>query len=437
MNFLSKKFFPKEILLKHFNTLFSLNKWQLILGTFIAAEFFTFVLNSIQSLILWKFWSFELILIGTIDALFIVSILAPLVITLTSQTAKYAEYRRKAEEEAKTQAELSEGEKKFRLYLENSVDVITVIDSNGYVIYESPSSKKNFGYEPAELIGRSAFEFIHPDDIKTVLDLFTRAIKKPYSENSIELRFLKKNGDWANVRVSGKNMINDPIIKGIVLNVFDITERIKIETQLKKSIAEKDTLMKEIHHRVKNNFMTVSSLLFLQSELVNEPKVTEIFLECQNRIRSMALIHEKLYQSETISEIDVYSYVQRLVSYIQSSYITGSTHVLINLEIDQSIKLEPEKAISMGLILNELLSNIFKYAFNGKESGTVWIELLKNGDRYFLIVKDNGIGLPDEFNISTSNSLGFKLVEMMTAQMNGKLSISGKNGSEFKIEFPV
>ncbi len=437
MNFLSKKILGKEILLKYFNTLFSLKKWQLILGTFIAAEFFTFVLNSIQSFIWWKFWSFELILIGTIDALFIVSILAPLVITLTSQTAKYAEYRRKAEEEAKTQAELSEGEKKFRLYLENSVDVITVVDANGYVIYESPSSKKNFGYEPADLIGRSAFEFIHPDDIKTVLDLFTRAVKKPFSENSIELRFLKKNGDWASVRVSGKNMITDPIIKGIVLNVFDITERIQIETQLKKSIAEKNTLMKEIHHRVKNNFMTVSSLLFLQSELVNEPKVTEIFLECQNRIRSMALIHEKLYQSETISEIDVYSYVQRLVSYIQSSYITGSTQVLINLEIDQSIKLEPEKAISMGLILNELLSNIFKYAFQGRESGTVWIGLLKNADKYFLIVKDNGIGLPEEFNISTSNSLGFKLVEMMTAQMNGKLSISGKNGSEFKIEFQV
>lgn len=436
MNFLRKKLLKKEKLLRHFNTLFSLKKWQLLLGTFIAAEFFTFSLNSIQSFIWWDYWSFDLILIGTIDALFIVSILAPLVITLTSQTAKYAEYRRKAEEDAKAQAQLSEGEKKFRLYLENSVDVITVVDANGYVIYESPSSKKNFGYEPADLIGRSAFEFIHPDDIKTVLDLFTRAVKKPYSENSTELRFLKKNGEWANVRVSGKNMIPDPIIKGIVLNVFDITERIKIETQLKKTIAEKDTLMKEIHHRVKNNFMTVSSLLFLQSELVNEPKVTEIFLECQNRIRSMALIHEKLYQSETISEIDVYSYVQRLVSYIQSSYITGSTQVVINLEIDQTIKLEPEKAISMGLILNELLSNIFKYAFQDKESGAVWIELFKKINKYYLIVKDNGVGLPKEFNISTSNSLGFKLVEMMTAQMNGKLSISGRNGSEFRIEFP-
>jgi two-component system, sensor histidine kinase PdtaS len=437
VNFLSKNFFRKEKFIKKFLLLFSLKKWQLLLGTFVAAEFFTFVLNSVQSLIWWHFWSFELIIIGTIDALFIVAVLAPLVIGLAIQTTKYSEYKKKAEEEAKAQAELSEGEKKFRLYLENSVDVVTVIDANGYIIYESPSSKKNFGYDSADLIGRSAFEFVHPDDLKIVIDVFKGAIQKPYSSKTVELRFLKKNGEWANVRVSGKNMISDPIIKGIVLNIFDITERIQIENQLKKNIVEKDMLMKEIHHRVKNNFMTVSSLLFLQSELVNEPKVTEVFLECQNRIRSMALIHEKLYQSETLSEIDVHSYVQRLVSYIKSSYITGSTNVSINLEIDHSIRLDPEKAISMGLIINELLSNIFKYAFKDKESGNVRIELFRRGDNYNLMVKDNGVGLPKDFNISSSNSLGFRLVEMMSAQMNGKLIISGNNGSEFKIEFPA
>lgn len=407
------------------------------MGIVLAAEIFTFIMNSVQSFIWWNYWSGELILIGTIDALFIAGILAPLVIALVTQTARYAEFRRMTEAREKEQAELSEEEKKFKHYVENSIDAVTVVDANGYIIYESPSVKRIFGYDPQDLVGRSAFEFIHPDDLKFALDIFSKAVNKPFSTNELEVRFLKKNGEWAYIHISGKNMITDPVIKGIILNVSDTTERRAIEDQLKKSIAEKDTLMKEIHHRVKNNFMTVSSLLSIQAEMLNDTKVNGVFLECQNRINSMALIHEKLYQSDNFSEIEIHSYVQRLISFIQSSYIGNGTLININLHIDNSIKLETGRAIAVGLILNELLSNIYKYAFPKSCEAEVHISIFKKNNFYNLTVKDNGAGFPEEFDISTSRSLGLKLVQMMTLQMHGSLEMSGKNGAEFKIEFPV
>ncbi|PKL84042.1 MAG: hypothetical protein CVV24_01925 [Ignavibacteriae bacterium HGW-Ignavibacteriae-3] len=436
MRFPFDKFLYKEKLLKLFYSLFSLKKWQLLAGTIFSAVLFAFIMNSIQSFIWWNYWSADLILIGTIDAIFIAGILGPILIALVGQTVKYTEYKRRVEEEARANAKLSVEEKKFRLYIENSVDAVTVVDTKGIIIYESPSVTRIFGYAPGELIGRSVFEFIHPGNLKKTLDLFKRASKEPFSVNIIELQFLKQNGEWAYIRASGKNMIPDPIIRGIILNVTDISERVEMESRLKRTIDEKDILMKEIHHRVKNNFMTVSNLLYLQADLVNDPKVTEVFLECQNRIKSMALIHEKLYQSETLSEVDIHSYVQRLISYIQSSYINTSANILIDLDINPAIKFGTEKAISIALIINELLSNIFKYAFPSNQNGIVQIRLYKETDNYRLTVKDDGVGFPEEYNAALSNSLGLKLVKMMSEQMRGNFTINSNSGTEFKIDFP-
>jgi two-component sensor histidine kinase len=183
--------------------------------------------------------------------------------------------------------------------------------------------------------------------------------------------------------------------------------------------------------------MTISGLLYLQSELVNDPKVTQVFLECQNRIKSMALIHEKLYQSDNLAEIDIQSYLQRLISFIHSSYLNSINNVTINIDIESGIRLGTEKAISLGLIMNELLSNIFKYAFPSVESGKVAVRFFKKENRYHLFVKDDGVGFPEGYNFSTANSLGLKLVNMMSEQMKGKFAIVNNGGTEFKIEFPA
>ena len=437
MKFLQKDISIKEKFVKISITIISLKNWQLIVGAVITAELFTFILNSLQSLLWWSFWSPELIMIGTIDALFVAGVMAPLLIVIAGQITKYQEYKKKAEAEAKLHAVISEEEKKFKLYVENSTDTVSIIDSFGYFTYESPSVKKNYGYETVDLIGKSVFEFIHPDDIKFALDAFSNVVRVPYFEKTIEVRFLRKDGTWAHVRTSGKNMIDNPDINGIILNNVDITQRVEIENQLTKSIKEKETLMKEIHHRVKNNFMTVSSLLYLQSEISNDPKITEILTECQNRVRSMALIHEKLYQSETFTEIDVNGYLQRLVSFIQSSYVIGSEEITINLDIDTEIRLVPGRAISLGLIINELLSNTFKYAFPSTRNGIVDIKLFQKLDQYFLTVKDNGVGFPEGYDLSNSTSLGLKLVQMMTEQVKGKFSVNRNGGTEFKIIFPT
>lgn len=212
-------------------------------------------------------------------------------------------------------------------------------------------------------------------------------------------------------------------------------ERKLAEIEIKESLDEKIVLLKEIHHRVKNNLQVISSLLYLQSKNLTDDESISIFLESQNRVRSMSLVHEKLYQSENLAKINLRLYIGDLVRFLFRSYKTNPGIIKLNLDIED-VALDVNSAIPCGLIINELVSNSLKYAFPNQEKGEIAVKFRsKNEDQYNLLVSDNGIGLKEYFKKPDKKTLGLQLVDTLVDQLHGKVDINGKIGSEFNISF--
>ena len=213
-------------------------------------------------------------------------------------------------------------------------------------------------------------------------------------------------------------------------------ERKKIEEKLSASLAEKEFLVKEIHHRVKNNLQIITSLLNLQSAGIKSKKVKDKYTESIGRIKSMAIIHELLYRSKNLSSIKIKDYLEELVLYISSTYNLGKK-IQVDLGVDVVHKfIDLDKAIPCGIIINELLSNAFKYAFtHRKQDGVITIYFSENKGRYTLTVSDNGIGLPKSMNVKTSSTLGLQLINSLVEQLSGELSMRSNKGTSFTISF--
>ncbi|MDY7022534.1 MAG: sensor histidine kinase, partial [Cyanobacteriota bacterium] len=212
-------------------------------------------------------------------------------------------------------------------------------------------------------------------------------------------------------------------------------ERNETEMQLKNSLQEKEVLLKEIHHRVKNNLLVVSNILDFQADYTESEEVIEILQESQKRIESMALIHEKLYQSTGLNTVDFGDYIQDLVSQLMESYDQSSD--LIELELDtDSILLNIETAHPCALIVNELVSNAFKHAFPDNRSGKIWVELHQNLEQdVILTIRDNGIGFPENFDFRSVDSLGMELISTLVDQLEGNLEMIQDRGTTFCLTF--
>jgi two-component sensor histidine kinase/CHASE2 domain-containing sensor protein len=205
---------------------------------------------------------------------------------------------------------------------------------------------------------------------------------------------------------------------------------------LKGLLEEKDVLLKEIHHRVKNNLQVISSLLNLQSNAIDDASMRQVFAESRNRVRSMALIHEKLYQSGDLSRIDFEDYLRALTTGLQTSFGGRSTAVRILVEVE-GIKLSVDSAVPCGLIVNELVTNCFKYAFGDGRSGEIHIGLRRSEpSRLQLVVSDNGIGFPKSLDFRNTESLGMQIVTTLTEQLEGTITLRNGVGTTFEIQFP-
>jgi two-component sensor histidine kinase len=214
----------------------------------------------------------------------------------------------------------------------------------------------------------------------------------------------------------------------------DISEQKKAERQLKSIIREKEVLLKEIHHRVKNNLQVISSLLSLQSAHADDQRTVELFRESQNRVKSMALVHERLYRSENMIEVDFGEYVRTVVVQLARSYGTGHVNCFVDAD---DVHLSVDAAIPCGLIVNELVSNALKHAFPGQDAGQIHVSLraLPNA-RMELSVKDTGIGFP-EGDFRTYTTMGMMLVTSLTEQLGGTVDLERNNGSQFIVRFPA
>ena len=212
-------------------------------------------------------------------------------------------------------------------------------------------------------------------------------------------------------------------------------KRREAEEFLKKSLEEKEVLLREVHHRVKNNMQIISSILRMQSRTIEDPKLKDFLQESQNRIHSMALIHENLYNNDTLANIKFANYVQSLSGNIARTYANRKADIRFDFNIDDAY-LPIDAAIPCGLIINELVSNSFKYAFNEKIKGTICIYFSALEDSsYKLIVCDDGVGVPKDLDITKTKSLGMKIVHKLIKQIDGELETDFSNGTKFSIKF--
>ena len=313
-------------------------------------------------------------------------------------------------------------------------------DADWTMIYISAGSEMVTGYRPDELIGvadRSFLGLVHVDDRDSLRENRASSIDAGTECRNIYRIVGKANQvRWVLDSASGV-LADDGTVKFIDGFIQDITESRGIEEQIKASLREKEAMLKEIHHRVKNNLQIVSSLLNLQIERVSDSLTLEALRESQNRVRSMALVHETLYRSGNLGRIDLAEYISALCAHLFRSFGVDSTFIQLTLNVVNT-SLDMERAIPLGLITNELVSNALKYAFPRGRSGVIRVDFqIASEDSYVLIVADDGIGLPEAFDSKQPTSLGLQLTRDLVQQLSGILTIVRTPGTAFHISFPL
>jgi PAS domain S-box-containing protein len=335
----------------------------------------------------------------------------------------------------KAEQALSESEEKFRGLVENANDAIYIITPLGFQ-YVNAAFERLTGYTSEEICKKS-FNFwniIHPKDVKMIRrrEEARRIGKKVPSR--YEFRILSKDGctkivEPATVQIGEKG---ETKVMGMLR---DVTDRKHAEEKIKASLKEKEILLREIHHRVKNNMQIISSLLRLQSRAIEDKRMVEMFKESQNRIRSMALIHEKLYQTEDFTKVNFAHYIKSLTVHLFHTYKVDLNVVKMNAQVED-VFLDINKAIPCGLIINELVSNALKHAFPNGRKGEILIRLVSRKDKKTkLTVNDNGIGLSQKIDFREPETLGLQLVHDLVRQIDGSIMMSRKGGTKFSVEF--
>jgi PAS domain S-box-containing protein len=293
------------------------------------------------------------------------------------------------------------------------------------------------GYTRDELIGNNA-RLLYPsqEDYEYVGAEKYRQIQEQ-EVGTVETRWRRKDGVVRDILLSSVPLDSSDWNRGVTFSALDITERKAAEEKQKSLLREKEILLAEVHHRVKNNMQVITSLLNLQAEEVPDDYIRKLLDDSRNRIQSMALVHEQLYRSKEYSSISFDGYINQLGSTLFSLYQIDFKHVKLVVEA-ADISLDLERAIPCGLILNELMTNSLKYAFPDGRAGEIRINLQVDNGGMKLRVSDNGIGLPEKFNIRQTKSLGLQLVLLLVEHdLQGKIEVECVNGTSYRIEFPV
>jgi len=236
--------------------------------------------------------------------------------------------------------------------------------------------------------------------------------------------------------LNARKVLEDEDRQMILLAMEDITERQQAQEQILTSLREKEVLLREIHHRVKNNLQIISSLLSLQSNRIADPQASEGFEDSQNRVRAMSLVHEILYQSDNFAKINFAEYAQNLVTNLFSSYTTHSNAIALKVDVQPDIVINTDKVVLCGLIMNELVTNALKHGFPEGRSGEILVTLSASpGDLLTLTVGNNGESLPADFNLQNLQSMGLNLVMTLIQQLKGTLELERSDKTIFKITF--
>ena len=374
---------------------------------------------------------------------------------------------RKQAEEA-----LHKSEKLFQSLVDNILDAVLIIDWKGKILLANKAAAELGGFKSEkEVLGLNALDFIHPSYKASVIkDL--ALVKLDKGEFFKTYKMVTKNGEERWIESIGTKIKFRDNTADLV-SLRDVTERKQAENELRKhrdhleelveertselvtaneqlkreiakrtraeeqigaSLREKEVLLKEIHHRIKNNLQIISSLLYLQSQYISDERVLALVKESRSRVESMALIHDRLYRSENLARIDFADYTQKLTTDLINSY--GIDPAAITLKTDVDALLGIDIAIPCGLIINEFVSNSLKYAFPEGGRGEINVELHSDTEGTFtLIVRDNGIGIPKDLDFRKSESLGLQLVCTLVDQLEGTIELDRSGGTAFTITF--
>lgn len=338
-------------------------------------------------------------------------------------------------EREKVKEMLVDSEEKYREIFNNAYDMISLVSITpeglpGNFLEVNDVVIKRLGYNKEELLNMGPMDIVDPSESEEFLNNIK--IIKSKKQHEFSTYHITKDGKRIPVEVSVHvfNLRGENVVLAIVR---DITERKKSEEELEHSLHEKEALLREVHHRVKNNLQIISSLLSLQSDLV-ENEFRDILMTSQSRIKSMAMIHEKLYKSSDLTHIHIKSYIENFISDLILLYGVNTSLIKTHIEVDD-LQIGLDTAIPLGLIINELLINIFKHAFPTGQKGNIFVNLNSEGDLYILKISDDGIGLPENVSPENIESLGLQLVSNLVNQLDGTMSISRDNGTTFQILF--
>ncbi len=330
--------------------------------------------------------------------------------------------------------DLQLNERRFKALVQDGSDMIAILDDQANYKYVSPTSLRVLGYLPEKLVGRNAVDYMHEEDRARVyseladLDDKEQVLIKPY-------RFKDINGNWRWLETTLTNLMNDSAVGGYVANSRDVTEQYLRQKKMEGSLKEKETLLAEIHHRIKNNLSVLTGLLQLQSFKENNREVLDRLADSVTRIHAMSSIHEQLYRSSNYSKLDLTERLKLLVLNIQNTF-ESDTKVEVQFECEP-LKVDVSRALPCSLILNEVMTNIFKHAFKGREKGEIVIRLSKaENDKTVLTISDNGVGLPDYFDAQESDSLGLKLIDSLSEQLSAEYHYdTSEYGTRFTLAF--
>jgi len=319
-------------------------------------------------------------------------------------------------------------------------DAIISVDAEQRIILFNQGAERIFGYGAKEVMGKPLDILLPPRLVHVhrqhINDFAAASISARRMGERREILGHRKDGiefpaeaSISKVDVDGQTMFT------VILR--DVTEHALAEEKVRTSLHEKEALLKEIHHRVKNNLQVVSSLLGLQSRTISDPEQRKMFEESQNRVYSMALLHESLYQSDNLSQIDFPEYIRQLADHLFQSYGVASERIHLRTELDR-ILLHMDAAVPCGLIINELVSNSLKYAFPGGREGEIHIGLHgQPAGMAKLLVADNGVGLRSDMDWTTTRSLGLRLVRSLAQQLGAQIEVKSQLGTEVQLVFPT
>lgn len=321
----------------------------------------------------------------------------------------------------------------YQTLLTSSLDYIVFLDENYRISQNNVNFEVLTGQSKAKLIGQNIFDLnsFNPKNEDSFNDKLDKIIENKTIE-PYETQITDCNNDTHWVICYGNAIYKDDDFKGVMIILEDITQMKDVENQLRISVNEKEMMIKEVHHRVKNNLMIISSLLSIQSDYVTDEKVLQVLTESENRANTMALIHEKLYKSD-LSNLELGDYLISLSKEIFDAY-NSTNNIDLKINVD-TVYVDVDTAIPLALVVNELITNSIKYAFPNGESGTINISLKNLGDNAILTIGDDGIGLPKDMEIEKTNTLGMQLLNNLTKQINAKLTVLTQKGTNFKIEF--